>query len=452
MNPSSIPVRPAAAAVLLALVLGGCASLPDAAPGVGSAAAAPSPEPSGDGHGFVAGAVEMPEPQLRLVTLGSTGLQAFDPATGESLTIPGAMGDAVRTDDTAPDDDGTLTSDGRHAFVTRADGDVSVVDTGTWTVPHGDHSHYYLAEPRPVGRLDVGGDRGRPRAASSPALTTLSFPGASEGAAGLGVALDTEALAAGRLEERARIPLVPAGALLPLDGRLIGTVTPSDDAQSALVVYDAEGDPLSTGVDCAGAAGAALTRVGAVFGCADGAVLATTEAATEGATEAATEDGDAAGIAFERIPYPEGASATDRATSFAARPGRPDLAAVAGDRGAWLLDTRARSWTLLTSPAPLLRATAVGDADGTVVGVDVEGRIVVLAADGSVVRSEPVLAGELVGGELPPAIVLEVDADRAYVNTPSTGAVLEIDYRDGARIARTLAMPGGSAALAEVGR
>jgi hypothetical protein len=48
--------------------------------------------------------------------------------------------------------------------------------------------------------------------------------------------------------------------------------------------------------------------------------------------------------------------------------------------------------------------------------------------------------------------VLEVDADRAYVNAPRASTVLEIDYRDSARIARTLEIPGGAAALAEVGR
>ena len=34
-------------------------------------------------------------------------------------------------------------------------------------------------------------------------------------------------------------------------------------------------------------------------------------------------------------------------------------------------------------------------------------------------------------------IQLVVDANRAYVSGPAEGIVLEVDYRDGARIART---------------
>jgi hypothetical protein len=376
----------------------------------------------------------MPEPQLRLITLGETGLQAFDPATGDSVAL---LGEA----------EGALSSDGRYAVVTEPDGRATVVDTGTWTVPHGDHSHYYLAEPRSLGGLDDGADAGPARLASSPTLTAVSFPGADDSStgAGLGIVLDGEALADGRLEERARIPLAAGGVLLPLGDLLVGPEPGSENTEEgALASYSADGMRLDVETGCAAPAGAALTRVGAAFGCAHGAVLATAE--TDGGT-----------VRFERIPYPDGTADGDRATSFAGRPGRPDLAAVAGGRGAWLLDTRDRRWTLLPSPAPLLRASAVGDADGTVVGVDVEGRIVVLDANGAAdgtepARSEPVLATEIVDGKLPAELVLEVDADRAYVNAPSAGTVLEIDYRDRARIARTLAIPGGAAALAEVGR
>jgi hypothetical protein len=45
-----------------------------------------------------------------------------------------------------------------------------------------------------------------------------------------------------------------------------------------------------------------------------------------------------------------------------------------------------------------------------------------------------------------------VDVSRAYVNSPSTGLVHEIDYVDNARIARSLDVDGDAAALVEVGR
>ncbi|GLK16572.1 hypothetical protein [Herbiconiux flava] len=431
MSTSFIPIRRSAVVVsallaVIGLTLAGCTSPPSATDRAPASTA-------GDGHGFVAGAAEMPEPQLRLITLGETGLQAFDPATGDSVAL-------------LDEAQGALSSDGRYAVVTEPDGRATVVDTGTWTVPHGDHSHYYLAEPRSLGRLDDRADAGPARLASSTTLTAVSLPGAGDSSAGegLGIVLDGEALADGRLEERARIPLAAGGALLPLEDLLVGPAPDSENVEAgALASYSADGIRLDVEADCAAPAGAELTRVGAAFSCADGAVLATAE--TGGGS-----------IRFERIPYPDDIADGDRAMSFAGRPGRPDVAAVAGGRGAWLLDTRDRRWTLLPSPAPLLRATAVGDADGTVVGVDVEGRIVVLdaqsAGDGAApARSEPVLAAEIVDGQVPAELVFEVDADRAYVNAPSAGTVLEIDYRDRARIARTLDIPGGAAALAEVG-
>jgi len=169
-----------------------------------------------------------------------------------------------------------------------------------------------------------------------------------------------------------------------------------------------------------------------VVGCADGAVLAT-----------ADSSGD---VTLERIPYPAGTAASDVATSFQARPGRPAVASVAGTRGAWLLDTRARTWTLIETPEPLLRATAVGDSDDTVVAVDTSGRVVVLSPEGVLAQTEPLVAADLVAGadgpELPAGVVLEVDASRSYLNSPSAGVVHEIDHADSARVARTLPLPG----------
>jgi hypothetical protein len=48
--------------------------------------------------------------------------------------------------------------------------------------------------------------------------------------------------------------------------------------------------------------------------------------------------------------------------------------------------------------------------------------------------------------------MLVVDAQRAYLTAPETGLVYEIDYRDGARIARELAPAAGLAVGTEVGR
>jgi len=406
-------------------------------------------------HGYVEGARELQEPQLRLVALDGDVLSALDPASGDivELASGGSLGDAS-----------SLTTDGRHLFAATPDGRLTVVDGGAWTVPHGDHSHYYLADPRVVaepedladlgvetgtgsgsgagsGSDEAGASEGGPqevRAASSASLTAASWP-----ATGAGLVLDGDALADGELDVVGRTEGTPHdGVLVPLGDQLIASVV-SDGADASgpaspvladtVVVTTAEGEPVD-GLEepCPALRGSAATRVGVVVGCADGAVLATADSV-----------GD---VTLERIPYPVGTAASDVATSFQARPGRPAVASVAGTRGAWLLDTRARSWTLIETPEPLLRATAVGDSDDTVVAVDTSGRVVVLSPEGVLARTEPLVAADLVAGadgpELPAGVVLEVDASRSYVNSPSAGVVHEIDHADSARVARTLPLPG----------
>lgn len=458
----------AAAGLAAALAVSGCSSDGTDASGTADADATAVP------HGYVEGASEMQEPQLRLVTLGADGaLTAFDPVTEESVDLA------------ALDGAEQLATDGRYAFATSPDGVLRIVDGGAWTVPHGDHSHYYLADPREVGEVDGadgGRDGGLATVASSASVTAAWFPGS-----GTGVLLDGAALADGEVRETARLEGEPHdGALVPLGELVVQSVAErGSDVGSSIRVVTAEGEPVDDATAaCTDLRGAAQTRVGVVVGCADGALLVTEgaggagDAAEDGAGGQAAGSGtsgvrtvgsgsgsgsgsasDAAAVTIERIPYPEGVDAATVATSFDGRPGRPAVAAVAGDRGAWLLDTRAREWTLLPSTSPLLRASAVGDSDGTVVGVDASGSVVVLsqggadgAGPGEVARTEPLLAADLADGSLPDGVAVEIDVSRTYVNVPSAGTVLEIDHADAARVARTLDVPGDASLFVETGR
>ena len=423
------PLLPVAVASALALALAACGSGPatdtDADAADSDAAATAT---TGAGHGFVEGADELQEPQLRLVALADGALTALDPVTEQSVTLAEGV-DATR-----------LGTDGRYVLASTDDGVVTLVDGGAWTVPHGDHSHYYRADPRVVaepGEIDGGDGAGEARIASSASLTAVAFDDS-----GTGIVLDGEALADGELDERARVEGLGAdGVLVPLGGLLVAsTVTGAagEDVADAVEVVTAEGDVVDGALAaCPDLRGAAATRVGVVVGCSDGALLV-------------TEGDDGSSAAVERVPYPAGTAPADVATAFEQRPGRPDLAAVAGTRGAWLLDARARAWTLIETPQPLLRATAVGDSDDTVVGVDASGRVVVLSPDGLVAQTEPLLAGDLVDGALPEGVRLEVDASRSYVASPSTGRVHEIDHADAARVARSFALP--ASLLVETGR
>ena len=83
--------------------------------------------------------------------------------------------------------------------------------------------------------------------------------------------------------------------------------------------------------------------------------------------------------------------------------------------------------------------------------VDASGRILVFSEDGAIAQSGPLLAANLIDGDVPEGVTLEVDIARAYINSPSTGLVHEIDYADGARVARSLDVEGDASALVETG-
>jgi len=399
------PLLRTSIAALAVLGLAACAS-----PQAADAPAASTP------HGYVEGATESTEPQLHLATVDGDGRLALLDLLSESSSDITTLADTT--------DIGT---DGRFVFASSPEG-LTIVDSGVWTVDHEDHSHYYRAEPAVVGTVRGSGPA---TVVGGVSRTALWF-----GDTGTGVVLDTDALGTGSIVELARIDGEPHdGAIVPVGEQLLVT-----GADGTVRVHDADGEPLQTVADCAGFAGTISTRVGTVFGCADGALLAT-----------ATDEGT---IVFETVAYPAGVTAEQRATAFRGRPGRPSVAAVAGTTGAWLLDTRERTWTLLATESPLLLVAAADDRDGNVVALASDGRMVVLdpVSGATVAATGPLLAASVADPALLAGVELTVDATRAYINAPAEGLVYEIDYADGARVARTFETAGSPLLLAETGR
>ena len=366
--------------------------------------ASPSPEPAADGgHGAHAGAEEVGEPQSAILSVAGDGSATLlDLATSEETAI--GQVDAPTS----------LASDGRFAFVSTSAG-VDVVDGGVWSWDHGDHFHFYRAEPRVSGSIPGTG----PVVVTTPELATRGATGLFF-ADGTAVALDMASLDQGEVAEWFRIDTgAESGVVAPAGSYAI--VAAGDEAR----VYDSSGEQVGEPVECLDAAGAITTRVGTVVGCADGALLATT---------------DAGPVSIERIPAPDG----ERASDFDGRKGRPTVSALSGESAFWLLDTRERSWQRVEVDARLTRVVAADDRDGNVVAIDAEGRVRVFGPDGSDRGSTEPIAGE--------NAALVVDTSRAYLTDPQSDTVYEIDYADGARIAREFA-PGTDIAVAtEVGR
>lgn len=405
-------------AALILLALAGCSSPP--APQSESSASA-QPGPGEPGHGEIAGAAQVAEPQLHLVAID---------AAGKASMLDLLNGTEVQLGAVPPPDN--VTSDGRHVFAANTNG-VEIIDSGVWTWDHVDHFHYYRGEPAALGTVAGEGTATVATGLLSTAGTTgMFFP-----SSGSAVLVDNAALADGTISETLRLEVEPhAGIIAPLGDGAVVTEADESGTAARLRAIDANGKE-STTADCPAAAGTITTRVGLVVGCADGAVIAT---------------GDGATPILEHVPYPAGAAAP--ATTFDARKGRPTVAGLGKDAGVWLLNTRERKWDWLPTATPVLAAAAVDDDAGHVVVVGTDGTVQVYE-EGTRERmatTKPLMPKTLASPELAGKVELTVDGGRAYVSAPAEGVVFEIDFADGARIARTLELLTQPVHLVETGR
>lgn len=364
------------AALAALIALAGCG--PDAA----------EPQP----HGYVAGAEETAEPQHRLVLADDSAVYVLDLIT-EDVTEVARLGGITGVE-----------GDGRFAYVAHGAGALRVVDSGAWTVDHGDHVHYYRAAPRDLGSVD-----GR-RVLSGDGVVAVSGDGG------------TRLLDRARLEkgEVAWLGSVPYESALPFRDRLYVPV------DGGIEVLTREGSPAGRAGECREPRGAAVTGRGAVFTCSSGALLI-------GRDDVRTIH-----------PEPEWGPA-GRAGGLHGRPGSSVLAGPARNGGVWVLDADAGEWRFLDT-GPVTAVAAAGP----------EEPVLVLTPDG-VLRGWDYASGRQVSERRlltrpDERAVIQADQARAYVSDPAGRAVHEIDYRDGLRRARTFPLGFTPAHLVETGR
>lgn len=366
-----------------ALVLTGC----------GAGAGQTADDREATPHGYVEGAEETAEPQWRLVMAdtGNGALHMLDPAAEEVTEVGEVPG--VRE----------ATTDGRFVYLGTGT-TATVLDSGTWTVDHGDHVHYYRTEPGTVGQTDAGNGL---RAAGDSAVTALTSDDGTS-------VLDRDALADdGEITETAS---VDGTATVPLEERLL---VAGAGGSASVQVRTRDGEPAEdeVGQDCPDPRGQASTRRGAVLGCSDGALVVTEE--------------DEEGLATTRVPYPDG---TGPVRSLDHRPTAPVLAGENSEGEVWALDIAEESWTRLDTDDPILAVSAAGE----------DMPVLVLAEDGSLRSHDPETGEETArtellenpGGDFPSPRI-RTDTSRAYVNDPADRTVHEIDYNDDLRVART---------------
>ncbi|MGH8877886.1 MAG: hypothetical protein ACRD0P_11165 [Stackebrandtia sp.] len=362
----------------------------------------PSAEPSATPHGYVEGAEESAEPQWRLVLADGSGkLWLLNPVTekpAELATVDGLAG---------------MATDGRYVFA-ESESTVNIIDSGVWTVPHGDHRHYYHAEPKDVGEFDAGSG-----------LTVVGDPVVSilNSAEGVTV-LDRAALDEGEVKQRTELS---AAAALPYAEKLLAA-----GKDGTVEVLDRDGERQSTlDEPCRNPRTPAVTTHGGVFGCEDGALLITE---TDGKLKS------------EKVDYPDGVRG-DITGGFDHRPGAPLLAAKTEAGDGIVLDVKKRKWSVLDTTGAVA-VSALGE-DFPVLALTEDGKLRAFDPGTGEQTASNTIMEPVAGGEAVP--VIQADSERAYVNDPADSAVHEIDYQDKLRVARSFDLDAAPAHLVETG-
>ncbi|WP_413333689.1 hypothetical protein ACH82I_14870 [Brevibacterium sp. GP-SGM9] len=415
-NHNAVRTRAVAAVAALgaAALLAGCqsASSESASP---EAAEATSSAP----HGYVEGAEEASEPQLRL--------SVSDSETG-AVTILDLLSEETVLEVPASAETTLAGADARYLYLGDAEaGTVTPVDTGVWTVDHGDHKHFYRAEPTTLETIS-GTDPGH--IVSAGTELAVFFDG--DGRAKL---IDRSGLGDGTVNQLGTIrPGAHHGVAVPFEDHLISTLPgeSAEDLPSTLAAFDEHGTSAPIDETCEEIHGTGVTREGPAFACAEGLITV-------------DEDFDA-----ELVDYPKEA-ADSRAWSLEV--GRDLLAAPFDEQGIGLFDAKSGKWDHIDTDAEVIAAAVAGD-ESSVVALDAEGTAYAIDPDTGEVETKDNLVEvpntENQGHGTGPDVV--VDRERTYVSDPSTGTVLELDQADGLRQARSFDVGGTPAALAVTGR
>lgn len=361
----------------------------------GSGEPAENDDSSPTPHGYVEGAAEVSDTQYRLV-VGDAGTGA--------LSVVDLLSGQARDAGRAPGMTG-LDGDGRYAYAVTPS-TTHVVDSGGWTVDHTDHVHYYSAPTRSIGEISVGG-------------TVLNVHGDATRTAltydDTVVVLDRGAQDDGEVRVAQRLPRQGAGAaVVPLAGKVL---VPTD---TAIEVRDTPDGAATQTVPCRAPSASSVARRGAVFACADAAVVISSRGRVT------------------TIPFPAGTATIDR---LAHRPGANGVVAT-GPTVRLLLDLTARTATPLPADMPAVTTTA-GET-GPIVSVT--SGAVEVRRDAAAPPVRTALPGVRAAGDV------QIDTDRSYVNDPDSNRVFEIDHRDGGRIARVIETPGIASLFVETGR
>lgn len=394
------PTRPRALGALgLGLSLALLAACADT--GSGSGDAAPAGDPTTDA---APAATEVATAKPRLVLTYDGGIQVLDADTLEVVAdLPLEGFNRVNA-----------AGDNRHVMVSTTGG-FRVLDAGTWSEPHGDHSHSYTSDPV---LTDVTWSAEKPGHVVPHEGRTALF---DDGTGTITVLDSGEVGDAGAEVRELTTPSAHHGVAVELaDGTLVVSEG-TEDARTGIRVLDAEGTEVAASAECPGVHGEAVAADEAVvIGCEDGAVVyAGGSIQKVAAPDAYGRIGNQAGTEASPIVLGDYKSDPDAELE---RPTRVSL-----------IDTRDASLRLVDLPSSYtFRSLARGD-DGEALVLGTDGSLHVIDPEsGTLVRSIPVVdAWEEPDEWQSPRPAVTVLDGTAYVTDPAANAVHAVDVVTG---------------------
>lgn len=392
---------------VVALTIAGCSSAeqPTEEPSTGAARA-------GSDLAAEAGSTEVegPEPRLVIADADSGRIEVIDVATEESVhTFDG-------------ENPASLTTVNNRYVVATDDESARLLDPGSWTIDHGDHTHSYTKDPGEIGTVNgdkpvhvIAGDR----------KVAVFFDGS-----GTAEVFDFDSLSKGESTVAATIDSEPHhGIAVPLaDHFVVSTGGTEEDLPTGLELRNEAGEVVKAlDGSCPEMHGEAVFSNYFVVACADGVLKVDSDFTTA------------------KFAYP---TADVRAWSLE-HGTRGSLVTAPTATGVLVLDTRSGEWTSARTADEALAAGISSDGK-TVFSIQADGTFRVFdAVTGAELSSTPVLAAPWKDGD--PEPTMQVAGTRAYVSDPAAATVLEIDYRDSGRLARTFDIGFSPASIGVVG-
>ncbi|AZA12264.1 hypothetical protein [Corynebacterium gerontici] len=360
-------------------------------------------------------AQEQDAPQARVAVATEDGITIFD----------GNLQQLASFDLPARPTLSTL-GDHRHiAAVLTKNNAVEIIDAGSWSVPHGDHSHYYTTEPSKAQQALEGAKPIHVVSNANAGTSAIFFDDDAEGRV-----LDAEKLEHGQLDAAQRIKAKEAhhGVVVPLANDQMLVSQKGARLADTITLLDADGETIGT-FDCSEMHGEDVHANNAIFGCSDGVLE--------------IQDGKPT-----MIPAPDASGERVGAITF-----NHDASAALGDWGEESL-LLIREHQAKVVPTPAAFGNRISLPEGGFAYLDTEGVLHILDDQAVEQRSIPVMGAWTKpkghGGVAPGIAAGENGEDTlVWVSDPKSNTLYQVNLSDDS-ITHT-DVEGAPASLAAVG-